>query len=586
MYIGVDVGGTFTDGVVVENTQVKYAVKAPTREDLACSLEQVLEQLLAQVDPAGIDRVVLSTTLVTNLLAQQKQKRAGLLLLPGPGVNPSAPVFVAEQHTLKGAIDYKGRLIEDIDLTEVQAAVESLLDQGIELIGVACKFAQRNPVLEERIVEYIKANYRQATALASHTVSGLLNWVRRANAIAFHLMVSGEYRSFIEQIKQSLATKKMACPIHPQSRRRHAHPEIALRYPLEAAFSGPAASALGALAAHGQDATCVVMDIGGTTTDLALLLNGAPLLSDRGAVLHGFPIPGKALAVASIALGGDTPVLAGEGRPVLGKRQGPAFCLGGPALTVTDILVYRGLSDIGAKQQVLPPLENIARQLGRTPDELAEEVLDIFIKSLDLNLEEMFKTWEEEPAYRVWQVVSSQKIRPNKLVCLGGPALGLGALWGMKKKWEVSVPPYAGVANAVGAALAKPTLRLDLLVDTEQMTYSTNIGTLRGRLGENIKNTDQARDFAVSLFRKTLEEWQVKDKEYEVLYEEGFNIVRGWHTAGRIFQVGLQTAPGLEYYLDNAAPVPPRVIAVNGAVVPDDPEKARRQFLAGGEDNA
>lgn len=567
MYIGIDVGGTYTDGVVVEQNRVRYAVKAPTQQDLTRSLEQVLEQLLARTDTARIERIVLSTTLVTNVLAQQKQQQAGLLLLPGPGVNPDTLLFSAEKHILKGAVDYKGRVIEEIDLTEVKAAVESLLERGIRLIGVACKFAQRNPLLEERAEEYIKANYPQVTTQTSHKVSGLLNWVRRANGTVFNLIVSGEYAAFIEQVKQSLAKMRITCPIHVLKADGGTLPlDIAVRHPLEAVFSGPAASALGALAARGRDATCVAMDIGGTTTDLALILNGSPLLSERGAVVNGFATPSRALAVSSVALGGDTSLLAAEGKLVLGERQGPAFCLGGSCLTVTDILVYRGLSTIGTREQVRPPLEDVARKVGRTPDDVAEEVLNTFIAALDAKLEEMFKTWEEEPAYRVWQVVSQQKYRPSTLVCVGGPAQGLGAYWGEKKKWEVDIPAYASVANAVGAALARPTLRLDLFADTEQMTYSTNIGSLRGKLPKNISNTDQARDFAVSLFTKVLEEWQVKDKSHEVLYEEGLNIVRGWHTAGRIFQVGLQTVPGLEYYLDSGTPAaPPNVVTINSA---------------------
>jgi len=565
MYIGIDVGGTFTDGVIVENGQVKHAVKVPTQEDLTKSMGQVLDQLVTAVDPVRIQRIVLSSTLITNLLAQKKQKPVGLLLLPGPGVNPAKAKFAIKKIILKGAVDYKGRIIEDIDLTEVKSAVETLLGEGIEQIAVACKFSQRNPVLEERIIKYIKDNYPHIKTLASHQVNGLLNWVRRANGTAFDMMVSGEYRSFIEQIKLSLAVNDIACPIHILKADGGTMPlEISLEQPLEAIFSGPAASTLGALAAAGNNVTCVVMDIGGTTTDLALILNGVPLISERGASVNGIPVPSRALAVSSLALGGDTPLLNREGNLELGERQGPAFCLGGPCLTVTDVLVFCGLSDIGSREQVQAELVNLGRQLYRGPDELAEEVLMTFLNALEVKLEEMFKTWEEEPAYRVWQVVSQQKTRPDTLVCLGGPAHGLGAFWGRKKKWKVIIPKHAGVANAVGAALAKPTLRLDLLADTEQVSYSTNIGLMRGKLDENIKNVDQARNFAVSLFTKTLEEWQVRDNSYIVLYEEGFNIVRGWHTAGKIFQVGLQTSPGLEYYLD----------------------PAQTPFLSGGEENA
>ncbi len=87
----------------------------------------------------------------------------------------------------------------------------------------------------------------------------------------------------------------------------------------------------------------------------------------------------------------------------------------------------------------------------------------------------MYRSWEEEPAYRIWQIVNKQKMRPSVIVCLGGPAEGVGKLMEEERGWQIIVPEHASVANAIGAALARTTLCLDFIADTEQNLYSTNL---------------------------------------------------------------------------------------------------------------
>jgi N-methylhydantoinase A len=114
----------------------------------------------------------------------------------------------------------------------------------------------------------------------------------------------------------------------------------------------------------------------------------------------------------------------------------------------------------------------------------------------------------------------------------------------------VLVPPHSSIANAIGAALARTTLKLDFFADTERKTYTTNIGGLQGTLSKRLNNIEEAKEFALDLFQETAHDWQLtEDTPLETLYEEGFNIVRGWRTAGRIFQIGLQTVPGIRAFL-------------------------------------
>jgi N-methylhydantoinase A/oxoprolinase/acetone carboxylase beta subunit len=552
--IGIDVGGTFTDGVVMNGGQVVNWVKKETGEDIASSIQGVLEQLLAGIDPFSVKRVVLSTTLITNIIAQGRVAPAGLILLPGPGVNPRDLPFAAKAEIIKGAVDYRGRIIEKIDPAEVSAALKRFLDSGISRIAVACKFSQRNPALEEEISRLIEEECPAVRVLASSRVSGLLNWVRRANGAVFSLQVSDDYRLFAGEVAVSMERLGLKCPVCILKADGGTIPlEQSLQRPLEGIFSGPAASTLGALAAGGEGLTSVVMDTGGTTTDLALVLEGRPLFSEKGAFVNGYPVCTRAMAVASLALGGDSTITLENGRVVLGERYGKAMCLGGARLTVTDALVYLGLSDLAGREKILPILEEMSRRHGLEAGELAEKAVSIFLESLERKLEEMFAVWEEEPAYRIWQVISGQKKRPRTVVCLGGPAKGLGILWGKKKGWQVIVPRHAQVANAIGAALSKTTLRLDFFADTQQMIYSTNIGGLHGSLEHILPNLEEAKQFAESLFRQAAKELDMPVSRSETLYEEGFNIIRGWNTLGKIYQIGMQTPPGLRAFLEKGA---------------------------------
>lgn len=550
MYLGIDVGGTFTDGVIIKEQKVLRSCKVRTKEDLTATIEELLKLLLSEIATKEISRVVLSTTLITNQLARGEKEPIGLLLFPGPGMNPQTQQLAAVPQLLQGAVDYRGRLIEEVNWDEVKRAVSRLKKEGCRKLVVAAKFSQRNPELEEQVARQIRKDHPDLQILPSNRVSGLLNWIRRANGAVYTLTVSSAADRFTHEIGKITALYGMDCPLHLLKADGGTLPlDVSRHYPLETIFSGPAASALGALALAQPSTSCVVMDMGGTTTDMALILDGQPLLASRGAVIEGYPVPVRALAVSSLALGGDTSIVARDGKAALDRRRGPALCLGGPCLTLTDFLVYLGESELAKKEDIQEPLEELARLLGLTPIDLCRQVLELVTTELENRLAEMFKRWEEEPVYRVWQLLSPQRQHPRQLVCLGGPAPALGRLWSKKRDWKVLVPQHAAVANAVGAALAGTTLRLEVLIDTEEMTYSTNLGNIKGKLNRKIRNLEEARGFAGELFARAKADRQVEEERTEVLYEEEFNIVRGWHTTGRIYQLGLQNPPGIRHYI-------------------------------------
>jgi len=552
MYVGFDVGGTFTDGVIISEGKITANVKVPTYQQVSDSIIEALEKILQDRDPRQIKRVVLSTTIITNIIAQGKQDPVGLILMPGPGVNPAVLKFAGPFRIIDGAIDYRGRILNNFKENQLKEAAQNFLTQGIKKIVVAGKFSQRNRKLEDDAVQFLKENFPQLECLPSSAVSGQLNWVRRANGAVYSLATREAYYAFVAEVKETVKRLGLTCPVQILKADGGTMPlDVSLEYPLEALYSGPAASALGALAVTDRDVTAVVLDIGGTTTDLALILNGQPLLAEKGAFLQGYPIPVRALAVSSIPLGGDNALKAEDGRLVLAPREGKAMCLGGPCLTVTDVMALRGYSKLSLNQETRKACESLAGQLALPADKLIDLVLERFIEQIELKLEEMFKSWEEEPAYRIWQVLSKRNIRPELVICLGGPAEGVGRVLGERKGWQVKVPPYAQVANAVGAALARNTLRLEYIADTEQNIFSTNIGGYQGKLPKRMASLAEAKSAALGIFKELIEQWGLEQNlEPEILYEESFNMVRGWSTTGKILQIGLQTPPGLTSLLN------------------------------------
>ena len=116
MLIGIDVGGTFTDGVLFDEKTIVTSVKHPTdKQNLKATLLQVLDDLLTASGGETIHRIVFSTTLVTNLLATESGDKTALLLLPGPGLPLAMYHLFPNSFFLKGSVDFRGRVLEEVD---------------------------------------------------------------------------------------------------------------------------------------------------------------------------------------------------------------------------------------------------------------------------------------------------------------------------------------------------------------------------------------------------------------------------------------------------------------------------------------
>jgi len=560
MLIGIDVGGTTTDAVLIRNGEVCSTAKVSTEpERLLNSLLEALDAVSRGIPPEQVERIVFSTTVITNLIAEGKTDRVALVLIPGPGINPKSYSF-PDSFYLKGAMDYRGREIQPLDEAEIRKTVELIRESGFARAAVISKFGQRNPSHELMIEEIFREIYPGCKLELGHKVSGKLNFPRRVATTMLTSATRERYQEFVEKIMKALEERRIRAPVFILKADGGTLPvEKSIEFPVETIFSGPAASTIGALALTPQNQTSVVVDIGGTTTDLALILSGNPLLASKGAKLGGFLTHVRAFAVRSIAVGGDSVVRVREsdtGKKILTvgpDRAGPACCMGGEKTTPTDALNVLGLINVGNPELSSKAIKTTASDLGKSEAETAALIVDKAAQMIADAVNEMFLEWEQEPAYRIWEVLQEKKARPENVVGIGGGAKGLIAEIAKKLSAKPVIPEYAEVGNAIGAAIARPTLTINLHIDTEQQIYSVaEEGEIVNLSAANLGNLnkihlEEAEAFAAKLLRKRAEDFGISEyaDEAEIVNSEVFNVVNGWYTTGRLFDVSMQIPAGL-----------------------------------------
>jgi N-methylhydantoinase A len=549
MLIGIDVGGTTTDAVVVDGNKVVKTAYVPTNHDnlLKCLLA-ALDELVQGIDTRKIERVVLSTTLITNMIAEGKTDPVALVLIPGPGTNPR-DYALGESIILDGAIDFRGKEIDRLKESQIKEAASRIRAQGLSRVAVVGKFCQRNHAHELKVGEIMAAALPGSKIELGHKVSGQLNFPRRAATTMLTAATKDRYELFAKDVAAALKERKISSPVYILKADGGTLPlDKSLQMPVETIFSGPAASIMGVLALTEPGRTSVVVDIGGTTTDLALILSGKPLLSAKGARVGSLLTHVRAFAVKSVAIGGDSAVaVSGNALTVGPHRNGPPLCMGGTCSTPTDALRVLGLSQIGDAAKAEKAMQIVADGLGCTAKEAAQKVVDAVVDKIVFEVNEMFREWAEEPAYRIWEIMKKEMLSAQSVVGVGGGAPLLVPLVAARLKAAAIVPEYASVANAIGAAVARPTLTLNLHVDTEKGEYSVAEEGLTGRVTDQKMTPENAERLARRLLAERAARLGVGEyaSEAEVTYSEFFNMIRGWSTVGRLMDVRMEIPAGL-----------------------------------------
>ncbi len=327
LVLGVDTGGTYTDGVLLDNRtrEVLRTTKTPTTpQDLRGCILQALDPLLPD-DPARIRLVAISTTLATNAIAEGKGRPVGLMLLGYDADLIERFGFegrFATRHLayLQGGHDLHGNEQAALDR---KAVISTAREWGerVEALAVSGYFSPFNPAHEELAAKLIGREVDLPVVLG-HQLSRRLNSVERATTATLNASLMSILREFIRAMVAALRERGVDAPLMVvRGDGALTGAEGAADRPVETVHSGPAASAIGGSFLSGLDRGLVI-DIGGTTTDLAVVDEGNVLVREGGTRVGSHRTAVRAADVRSIALGGDSSIgLDAEDRLTIGPAR-------------------------------------------------------------------------------------------------------------------------------------------------------------------------------------------------------------------------------------------------------------------------
>ena len=339
LFLGIDTGGTYTDAVLWSEVSgvVAKAKALTTRHDLAVGIAGAADTVMraARADPAAIKLVSMSTTLATNALVEGQGGRAALVMIGftpaelardglGAALGADPVIFCPGGHDVHGNA-------APLDLSPLDMALPALAET-VSGFAVCGYFATRNPAHESAARDLI----RQRTGLpvtASHELTSRLGGPRRALTTLLNARLISMIDRLVAATEDFLVSRGIAAPVMVvRGDGALVSAAFARARPIETILSGPAASLVGARHLTGLD-NAVVSDIGGTTTDIAVLDAGRPRLDPEGATVGGFRTMVEAVAMRTFGLGGDSEVsLEDHGlapKMVLGPRRLVPLALAG-----------------------------------------------------------------------------------------------------------------------------------------------------------------------------------------------------------------------------------------------------------------
>lgn len=555
MIIGLDVGGTHTDAVLLGQEGLVRQVKVPTNpSDLFATVLSGLEKITADIDPSRIRRAVLSTTLATNRIVQNRIPEVGMIVSAGPGMDPELFRTGPHYHTVSGAIDHRGREITPIDEAQVSKVADGLEKEGIRYLGVVSKFSVRNPAHETAIADRVGGRFEKV--FLGHRVSGSLNFPRRIATTFLNASIYPIHKAFFEAVVNSLAKKGLSMPIRilkPDGGNMRF--DASIEHPAQSILSGPAASVMGSVAFAPKDEECLVLDIGGTTTDMAVLVNGVPLLDPMGISIGDHKTLIRSLETVSIGIGGDSVVRVGDGKIHLGPdRLGVAMAYGGPVPTPTDAIFLLGIGEGGDLERAREGIETVADALGTDPQDAARRIYDQACQTILDEAAAMIDRINAKPVYTVHELWEGHRLQPRHILVLGGPAPWFAEGLERLSQGRVKVVPRWKVANAIGAGLARTTCEVTLFADTERGIAAAPEEHFSEAIPSHYTQAD-AVDTALGLLRRKAIARGANPEhlELEVVEAMSFNMVRGFYTTGRNIRVTAQVKPGLIHGYDPIA---------------------------------
>lgn len=473
--IGVDVGGTNSDAALLDitasatpNRGVLASFKAATTPDITSGIEKAIESVLTQsaVPKRSVLSVTIGTTHFINALIEADARRldkVAVLRLCGPFTRQIPPfadfptrlrrVLDGGVHYLSGGLEIDGREIAPLDHAQIRGAATAIAASGVRCVALVGVFAPLDHagIHEEACKQIFLEAAPGLTVCCSRELGGP-GLVERENATVLNAAILHSARRTIRGFKRAVARVGLRCPVYlSQNDGTLMEAEVAAEVPVRTFASGPTNSMTGAAFLAGLDGEgggrvdeeqVLVVDVGGTTTDVcALLPSGfprqAPGFVEVGGIRTAFSMP----EVASIGLGGGSRVEVGAETGDVSVGPGSvghyltteALIFGGSTLTASDIAVAAGEAELGDRSLT-----------DSVPRSVVEEARKQTKKMIESVVERMR--------------VSAAPV--HVLLVGGGSLLMSGSLEGVAK---LTKPIHHDAANAVGAAVTKVSGDIDVI---------------------------------------------------------------------------------------------------------------------------
>lgn len=306
--LGIDTGGTYTDGVIfgMDTREIYSKTKViTTRHDLSIAIENclkgLLENLTADIDLDDIKMVSLSTTLATNAIVEGQGAEVGLISI-GREIEDELPT--PYYFNLEGGCNIKGKIKKEVDLKRARIELDRLKDK-VDAFAVSGYLSIRNPKQENQLKSLIK-ELTGYPVVCAHELSSELGFKERTVTAVFNARLMPLITKLIEAVQASLDKREIEAPLMVvRGDGSLINEHKAREKPVETSLSGPAASIIGAKTLTDiKDG--IVVDMGGTTTDIAILYKGKPRLTKKGAKVGGWLTRVKAADITTIGIGGDS----------------------------------------------------------------------------------------------------------------------------------------------------------------------------------------------------------------------------------------------------------------------------------------
>lgn len=484
MRIGVDVGGTNTDAVLIDGTGVLASTKQPTTADVSGGVSAAIAHVLAEggVQPDAITSVMIGTTHFTNALVERKRlDKVGIIRLASPSGLALPPLtgwpedLVAQVgrnvFMLPGGYEVDGREISPMDEAAIRDAVRQCRKAGIASFAVSSVFAPMNSDMEQRAAEIILSEYPDASVSLSHAI-GRLGLIERENSTILNAALVTLARAVVSSFHQAMADLNLQGALFiSQNDGTLISADYAANYPVLTIGSGPTNSMRGAAYLTGIS-DGIVMDVGGTTCDIGALSGGFPRESsvavNIGDVRTNFRMPD----ILALGIGGGTRIHLDpsdydatdlpDGTPQIGpdsvgyRISTDSFLFGGSTLTASDIAAAAGHADFGDVSRV-PSLSLQA----------LKHVWSSIQSLLEIGIDRMKTSKGDTP-----------------IIAVGGGSFLIGEK--LKGAAKIVRPPHAAVANAVGAAIAQVGAQIEQIVDYDVTPRDAALKSIRETLADRV----------------------------------------------------------------------------------------------------